>query len=78
MAISTTKLRQNLYNILDKILESGIPVEIERKGRKLIIMPEEKISIWDKLEKHDDTVKGDSEDFVSMDWTNEWNKNGFS
>jgi PHD/YefM family antitoxin component YafN of YafNO toxin-antitoxin module len=77
MSISATKLRQNLYNILDKILESGIPVEIERKGKKLKIIAEEKVSIWNKLEEHD-AVSGDSDDFISMDWSNEWNRNNIS
>ena len=40
MIFTATKLRQNLYNILDGVIDSGIPVEIERKGVLLKIVPE--------------------------------------
>ncbi|MBN2535574.1 MAG: type II toxin-antitoxin system Phd/YefM family antitoxin [Spirochaetales bacterium] len=73
MTITATKLRQNLYNILDKIIETGIPVEIERNGYTLKIIPEKKISKFERLEKHD-VLKGDPESIVSMDWSVEWQK----
>ena len=38
-AISATKLRRNLYDILDSVLDTGIPVEVERNGRRLRIVP---------------------------------------
>jgi len=40
MAMSASELRQNIYNLLDEVLETGIPLEIERKGKKLRIVPE--------------------------------------
>ena len=49
MKITATKLRENLYNILDKVLEIGVPVEVERKGRILKIVPESKPSKLAKL-----------------------------
>jgi hypothetical protein len=73
MAIKTTQLRQNIYRILDRILETGIPVEIERKGKKLKIIPEEPVSKWDRLEKHN-VINGDPEELVHIDWSDEWNK----
>jgi hypothetical protein len=72
MAYSATKLRQNLYNILDSVIENGVPVEIERKGHILKIVSEKKKSIWEKLETHQ-IVKGDSEELVSIDWSKYWN-----
>lgn len=47
MPYSATRLRQNLYAILDSVLENGQPVEIERKGHILRIVPEERHSIWE-------------------------------
>jgi hypothetical protein len=73
MAIKATHLRQNIYRILDRILETGIPVEIERKGKKLKIIPERPVSKWDRLEKHN-VIKGDPEELVHIDWSDEWNK----
>ena len=40
MKITASKLRENVYNILDHALETGVPVEVERKGRILKIVPE--------------------------------------
>jgi len=74
MTYTATKLRQNLYNILDSVIENGIPVEIERKGIILKIVPEKTKSKWDRLEPHN-IINGDPESIVSIDWSNEW-KNG--
>ena len=38
MAITASKLRENVYNILDQVLETGVPVEIERGGHPLRIV----------------------------------------
>lgn len=72
MKISATRLRQNLYNILDEVLSTGQPVEIERNGKVLRIIPEIKGSIFDRLEKHPDAIIGDPEDLVHMDWSAYW------
>ncbi|MGA1865411.1 MAG: type II toxin-antitoxin system Phd/YefM family antitoxin [bacterium] len=40
--ISLTSLRNKLFKVVDEIIETGIPVEIERKGHKLKIVLEEK------------------------------------
>ncbi len=75
MIYSATKLRQNLNDILDRIIESGIPVEIERKGHKLKIVPEKPVSKLSLLEKHD-VINGDPEKLVSIDWSDTWNSDG--
>jgi len=72
MKIKVTKLRQNLYRILDDILQTGIPVEIERNGKILKIIPE-KINKLNNLEKHD-VIIGDPEEIVHMDWSSEWHE----
>ncbi len=72
MPITATDLRQNLYNILDEIIKTGIPVEINRKGELLKIIPERNSSVFDLLENHD-TINGDAEDIVHMDCSGTWN-----
>lgn len=71
MSVSATKLRQNLYSILDTVLETGVPVEVERKGKILVIESKNSSSKWDRLEPHEILV-GDSEDIVHLDWAAEW------
>jgi len=37
--ISVTRLRQDLYRLLDAVLETGQPLEVQRGGRRLLIVP---------------------------------------
>jgi len=71
MRVTATKLRQNIYRILDKILQNGIPVEIERKGKILKIIPEKPVRKLDNLKSHQ-TIVGDPEDLVNGDWSSLW------
>jgi hypothetical protein len=71
MAISSTRLRQNLYSILDQVIDTGVPAEIERKGHTLRIVPDRAPSKWERLEPRK-IVNGDPEDLVHVDWSEEW------
>ena len=71
MAISSTRLRQNLYHILDQVIDSGVPIEVERRGHTLRIVPEKVLSKWDRLESRR-IVSGDPDDLVHIDWSTEW------
>ena len=73
MKITASKLRQDVYNILDQALKTGVPVEVERKGRILKIVPEQKPSKLANLKKRDYLV-GDPESIVHMDWLKEWSE----
>ena len=71
MTITATELRKNIYKLLDEVLETGHPLEIERKGMKLKIVPDKPKSKLDNLKKRD-TVIGDPEDIINMNWEKEW------
>ena len=70
-AISATRLRQNLYNVLDSVVDTGVPVEVEHRGRLLRIVAEEPGSKWDRLTAHL-VVVGDPDQLVHIDWSDEW------
>jgi prevent-host-death family protein len=72
MALTASKLRENIYRILDEVLETGVPVEIERRGRMLQIVPVEPRGRLANLKPNPDFVVGDPEDLVEMDWSSEW------
>jgi len=72
MALSASKLRQDIYRILDEILASGVPVEIERNGRRLRIVPVDRPSRLDRLERHGAYLKSDPDEIVEIDWFSEW------
>ena len=69
--MTASELRQDIYRLLDKVLETGVPLEIERKGKKLRIVPDSPGKRLDNLKKRD-CIVGDPEDFVHMDWSAEW------
>ena len=73
MKISATKLRQNLYNLLDKVIQTGIPIEIERNGRILKIIPDKHKSKLGNLEPHN-VIIGNPEDLIKADWSSEWDE----
>lgn len=47
-SVTSSKLQNNLDQLLDEILNTGKPLEIERNGKRLIISPVETV---DKLQK---------------------------
>jgi Antitoxin Phd_YefM, type II toxin-antitoxin system len=69
--VTASKLRENIYSILDQVLETGTPVEVIRKGKVLKIVAEEKPDKLSRLKKRNYLV-GDPEDIVHMDWSSEW------
>jgi hypothetical protein len=70
MKVTASKLRENVYSILDQALETGVPVEVIRKGKILKIVPEVNPDKLSRLKKRNYIV-GDPEDLVHMDWLHE-------
>jgi prevent-host-death family protein len=69
--VTVSELRQNIYQLLDQVLDTGVPLEIERRGKTLRIVPEPPLDKLDNLKRRDCLV-GDPEDLVHMDWSQEW------
>ena len=71
MIISTSALRQNLYRLLDQVLETGVPLEIKRKGKILKIIPPAEN---DKLENMPERniMNEDPGEYIHIDWSSEW------
>ncbi|PWG62957.1 type II toxin-antitoxin system Phd/YefM family antitoxin [Spiribacter halobius] len=69
--LTPSRLRANLYRVLDRVLATGRPVTIERRGRRLQIVPEASRKL-DALKAHPDYLKDDPEALVHMDWSGEW------
>ncbi len=72
MAITASRLRANVYRVLDEVLETGTPVEIERRGRRLRIVPAEPTRRFDRLVLRPNYLKADPESIVHLDWSDEW------
>ncbi len=74
MAISVTKLRANLYEIVDRVIETGVAVEIERKGERVRMERAKPKSKLQRLAKNPNTIVGDPEEIVHVDWSSEWSE----
>jgi ribosome maturation protein Sdo1 len=72
MSLSLTEFRANLYKIVDEVINTGVPIEIERKGVKIRLVLEKKQSKLERLVKHRGIIKGDPESLIHMDWSSEW------
>ena len=73
MAISASKLRANVYRLLDEVLETGRPLEIERNGKVLVIASKQGQSFWDRLPRREGAIVGDPDELIHIDWSSEWN-----
>ncbi|MEA2600591.1 MAG: hypothetical protein QOF89_1583 [Acidobacteriota bacterium] len=71
MALKASSLRENIYRILDQVLETGVPIEIERRGQILRIVPAEPRNKLANL-KARPYLLSDPEDLVHLDWSGEW------
>jgi hypothetical protein len=73
LATTASKLRANIYRMLDEVLETGQPLEIERNGKTLVVTPKKELSIWDRLPRREGFIVGDPDELIHIDWSSEWN-----
>lgn len=74
MAITATELRQDIFRILDSVIELGRPVSVQRKGHIVHLVPAQKKNKLDNLKAHQfsDEPLGT---FDHIDWSHEWTGN---
>jgi antitoxin (DNA-binding transcriptional repressor) of toxin-antitoxin stability system len=74
MKLTATRLRSELYQVLDRVVATGESVEIERGGATVVIQ----VSAKRKAAKpkvrtsNPDLVIGDADDLVHFDWSKHW------
>ncbi|MDX2013338.1 MAG: hypothetical protein SFW67_24290 [Myxococcaceae bacterium] len=74
MKISATRLRAELYRMLDEVLETGRPVEVSRPKGTLVIQ-RAALSRRKRRKKpasNPDVMVGDPDDFIHFDWSGSW------
>ena len=72
MKKNLSQLRANIFKLIDRILETGEPLEIERKGRQLRIVPVVGEGKLDRLIERPDYIRGEPDDLIHLDWSEEW------
>lgn len=71
-AITATQLRSNVYQVLDRVLETGLPQQVKRNGETLLI-----ISAAERRLRLSELPKRDGlnctvEELVATSWEQEW------
>lgn len=74
MRTTTTELRMHLAKFLDRLLETGETIELERNGRIVRISTDPPTSKLSRLKRRD-TIIGDPEEIVNTDWSDLWSGN---
>lgn len=68
---SPTRLRADLYRILDRIAETGEDVTITRNGHLIRISAARQPRL-NMIRPDPDYLNAPPEDFVHLDWSSEW------
>lgn len=71
--VTPTQLRTDIYNLLDEVLETGLPLEIKKGDKKLKIVPVDKVDKLKNLISRPEAIQGDPDDLVEINWMDEVN-----
>lgn len=72
--LSIIELRQRLFQVADGVLESGIPVVIEHRGKTLLLVAETADKLRLAALKRRKLIKGATEQLVEQRWANGANR----
>jgi len=71
--ITVTELRGNIYNLLDEVLKTGIPLEINKGGKNPDPGSRTRRFHRFRLIARPDVIKGNPDDLVDIHWEKELN-----
>jgi len=80
MTITATKLRADLYRVIDNVIKNGVSVEVELRGKKVRIVPAEPRDKLAALVKRPGVIIGDPgrlprvKTFDERKWRKKWDK----
>ena len=63
--LTLTALRQNLFRVVDRVLETGIPVAIDRQGKTVLLTPQAAPPKLSRLKRRK-LIKGDPRSLVDV------------
>jgi len=64
VAVTPTRLRADLFHLLDQVLETGEPLEINRKGRTLRVVVDQPASKLSRIRPNPDAYVGEPEELI--------------
>jgi prevent-host-death family protein len=71
--VTPTELRANIYQLLEEVLDTGVPLEIKKGDRRLRVVPVEEVDKFHNLVFRPQVILGDPEELVTIDWESEVN-----
>lgn len=71
--VSPTELRSNIYKLLDDVLKSGVPLEINKGGKLLRVVPVAKSNKLANLKSRPGIIVGNPDDLVDISWEKDVN-----
>ena len=69
--VTLTELSDNIEHLLDEVLKTGIPIEINKNGKFLKIVSVEKKDKLENLTIKPDVIQGNPDDLVDISWEQE-------
>ena len=63
--LTLTALRQRLFQVADRVLHTGVPVAIERRGKRLLLAPDRSTTARIANLKRRKLIRGDAESLVN-------------
>lgn len=66
--VTITELRRDIYNLLDEVLETGMPLEVNRGGKVLRVIAKEPVDRFANLVERPMALVGDPDDLVHIEW----------
>jgi antitoxin (DNA-binding transcriptional repressor) of toxin-antitoxin stability system len=71
--VTPTQLRADIYNLLDEVIETGLPIEIKKGDKMLRIVPADKVDKLKNLVSRPGVIQGDPDELVTINWIDEVN-----
>ena len=71
--VTLAELNNNIENLLDEVLKTGIPIEINKNGKLLKIVSVEKKDKLESLTIKPNVIQGNPDDLVDISWEQEIN-----
>lgn len=72
MPITPSALRADIYRVLDEVLRTGQPVEIQRGDKTLVISPKVVAPRLERLAARPEAITGDPGDLADVGWADAW------
>jgi prevent-host-death family protein len=69
--VTPTELRADIYNLLDEVLRTGLPLEIKKGGKLLRIIPVAQPDKMQNLVPRPEVIQGDPDELAELSWEDE-------